>query len=85
MYKTTVLIDGMACGMCEAHVNDAVRSAVNVRSVSSSYKKGVSEIVTDAEPDTDAIKAAIEKTGYRVISSVTTPYEKKGSRLFGKK
>ena len=85
MYKTTVLIDGMACGMCEAHVNDAVRSAANVRSVSSSYKKGVTEIVTDAEPDTDAIKAAIEKTGYRVISSVTTSYEKKGFRLFGKK
>ena len=27
MYKITVDVDGMACGMCEAHVNDAVRKA----------------------------------------------------------
>ena len=26
MYQTTVGVDGMMCGMCEAHVNDAVRS-----------------------------------------------------------
>ena len=25
MYKITLDVDGMACGMCEAHVNDAVR------------------------------------------------------------
>ncbi len=24
MYQTTVGVDGMMCGMCEAHVNDAV-------------------------------------------------------------
>ena len=28
MYKTTLKIDGMMCGMCEAHVCDAVRKAV---------------------------------------------------------
>ena len=27
MIRTTVRVSGMACGMCEAHVNDAVRSA----------------------------------------------------------
>lgn len=26
MVKTTLKIDGMACGMCESHVNDAVRT-----------------------------------------------------------
>ena len=25
MIRITVQVDGMACGMCEAHVNDAVR------------------------------------------------------------
>ena len=25
MIKTTLRIDGMMCGMCEAHVNDAIR------------------------------------------------------------
>ena len=27
MIKTTVKVDGMMCGMCESHVNDAVRKA----------------------------------------------------------
>ena len=26
MLKITVKVDGMMCGMCEAHVNDAVRA-----------------------------------------------------------
>ncbi len=25
MFKTTMKVEGMMCGMCEAHVNDAVR------------------------------------------------------------
>lgn len=28
MLKTTVNVDGMACGMCEAHVCDAIRKVV---------------------------------------------------------
>ena len=31
MQKITVKIDGMICGMCEAHVNDAVRKAFPVK------------------------------------------------------
>ena len=27
MEKTTVEVSGMMCGMCEAHINDAVRKA----------------------------------------------------------
>ena len=27
MWKYTVEVNGMMCGMCEAHVNDAVRKA----------------------------------------------------------
>ena len=39
MVKITLDIDGMACGMCEAHINDAVRKAFAVKKVSSSYTK----------------------------------------------
>ena len=35
MYKTTAKIDGMACGMCEAHVNETVRKAFAVEKVTS--------------------------------------------------
>ena len=27
MYQITLNIDGMMCGMCESHINDAVRTA----------------------------------------------------------
>ena len=27
MIETVVKVDGMMCGMCESHVNDAVRKA----------------------------------------------------------
>ena len=36
MIKTTVKVDGMMCGMCESHVNDAVRKAFQVDKVTSS-------------------------------------------------
>ncbi len=78
MIKTTLKIDGMACSMCESHVNDAVRSAVAVKKVTSSHTKGVTEIFSEAAPDEAALRAAIEKTGYRVLSVQSEPYVKRG-------
>ena len=40
MIRTVVDIDGMMCGMCESHVNDAVRNNFKVKKVSSSHGKG---------------------------------------------
>ena len=40
MTKTVLKIDGMMCGMCESHVNDAIRTAFAVKKVSSSHAKG---------------------------------------------
>lgn len=31
MTETRVKIDGMACGMCESHVNEAIRSGCRVK------------------------------------------------------
>ena len=39
MIKTIVSVDGMACGMCEAHINDAIRAAFPVKKVTSSRAK----------------------------------------------
>lgn len=36
MIQTTVRISGMACSMCEAHINDTIRRAFSVEKVSSS-------------------------------------------------
>ena len=81
MIKTTLKIDGMMCGMCEAHVNDAIRKAVpDAAKVKSSHTKGESSFVTDTAPDEAALKAAIDETGYTVLSVSTEPYKK---RFFG--
>lgn len=82
MIKTTLKIDGMMCGHCEAHVNDTIRNSFDVKKVTSSHKKGTSEIISDQPLDAEKLKAAIEADGYKVLSSVSEPYEKKGFSLF---
>lgn len=84
MVKTTLEINGMACSMCQTHVNDAVRSAFTVKKVTSSHMKGKTEILSEQPLEEEKLKAAIEATGYRVTAVRTEPYEKKGFRLFGK-
>lgn len=84
MVKTTLEIDGMACSMCQTHVNDAVRSAFTVKKVTSSHMKGKTEILSEQPLEEEKLKAAIEATGYRVTAVRTEPYEKTGFRLFGK-
>ena len=84
MIRTIVKVDGMMCGMCEAHVNDAVRKAVPVKKVSSSHMKGETVLLTEEMPDAQAIRDAINATGYTVTGLSSEPYVKKGLRaLFG--
>lgn len=77
MIKTTVKIDGMMCGMCEAHINDVVRQNFKVKKVSSSHSKGLCEIISESEIDESKLKKAIGDTGYEVKSVASEPFEKK--------
>ena len=78
MYKTTVEIDGMMCGMCESHINDAIRAKMSVKKVSSSHKNGETVIISENELSTEMITAALDGSGYRVLNVICEPYEKKG-------
>ncbi len=78
MKKITLGVDGMMCGMCESHVNDAVRKAFPVKKVSSSHGKGETVILTEQDISEDALRAAVEATGYHVTAFRSEPYEKKG-------
>lgn len=82
MIRTTVKVNGMMCGMCEAHVNDAVRKALPVKKVTSSHGKGETVILTETEPDPQLIRKVIDATGYTVTDIVSEIYVKKG--LFGR-
>lgn len=77
MVRTTVKVDGMMCGMCESHVNDAVRKAFQVNKVTSSHTKGETVIITDTPVDEAKLKTAISATGYEVKGVTSEPYEKK--------
>ena len=46
MTKYTLVVDGMMRGMCESHVNDAVRKAFPVKKVTSSHSKGQTVILS---------------------------------------
>ena len=87
MKKITLKIDGMMCGMCESHINDAVRRAFpDVKKVTSSHTQGETVILTDGAVDEEKLSTAIEETGYRLLDVKEEPYQKEGffARLFKK-
>ncbi len=85
MIKTTVKVSGMACSMCEAHINEAIRDAFPVKKVTSSHSKGETVILSEESPDEEAIRKAIAATGYTPGEITSAPYEKKSFFHFGKK
>ncbi|MDE6852125.1 MAG: heavy-metal-associated domain-containing protein [Lachnospiraceae bacterium] len=78
MVKITVGIEGMACGMCEAHVNEAVRNTFQVKKVTSSHTKEQTVIITEQDIPEQDLKSVVAKAGYDVVSVSSEPYEKKG-------
>ncbi len=84
MTKTVLKIDGMMCGMCESHMNDAVRNAFKVKKVTSSHSKGETEIISEEALNETQLKEVVEKTGYKLLGIESEPYEKKKFSLFGK-
>ena len=85
MVKTGVKIDGMMCGMCEAHMNDLIRKNFKVKKVTSSAKDGETVIISDAELDIPWAKKQIKDIGYELVDYTSEPYEKKGLFHFGRK
>ncbi len=84
MIKTTIKIDGMACGMCEAHVCDAIRKAVpSAKKVEASRSKKEASFITETAVETETLKSAIDATGYTFLGAESAVYEKKG--LFGRR
>ena len=81
MVEITVGIEGMVCGMCEVHINEAVRNAFKVKKVSSSHTKKRAVIIADQDISEQELKDVVTKAGYDAVSVSSKPYEKK--RLFG--
>lgn len=78
MIKTTLKIEGMMCGMCEAHMNDAIRNAFSVRKVTSSHKAGETVIESEEALDEAKLRETVAATGYTLTGMNTETVEKKG-------
>ena len=67
MIRTVVKVDGMACSMCEAHINNAVRNRLHVKKVRSNRKRKETVIESEQPLDREMISQAIEETGYTFL------------------
>lgn len=67
MVKTALKIDGMACGMCEAHVNDTLRKIPGVVRSKADHKKGEAVVESEGEIPLETFEAALNPTGYKVL------------------
>ena len=76
MIKTTVKVSGMACNMCEAHINEAIRGAFSVKKVKSNHSKGETIILSEEPLDEAAIRRTIEATSYTTGEITSQPVEK---------
>ncbi|MBR6916641.1 MAG: heavy-metal-associated domain-containing protein [Clostridia bacterium] len=69
MYKITLKISGMMCGMCEAHICDVIRRAVpDAKKVKASRKTGEASFLCASAFEEEALSRAIADTGYTLVS-----------------
>ena len=79
MQEYTLKIEGMMCGMCEAHINDTIRKVVpDAKKVSASHKKGIATFLSEESLSDEQLKKAIEDTGYTCTEVNSETYVKKG-------
>ena len=76
MKKYILGIDGMKCGMCEAHVEETIRKNVDVIKVKASRLKNEVVVITEYNLTEEDFKKYFEPTGYRVIAFRKTTAEK---------
>lgn len=68
MARTVVTVEGMTCGHCVAAVEQEVGAVPGVTGVAADLETGLVTIDAEVEPAADAIAAAVDEAGYRVVS-----------------
>ena len=68
MYKTTVVVDGMHCSMCESQVKSLVMKILPDAKLSASHRKGTLTVL---------LRKALKDGGYEVKDISTEIVEKK--------
>lgn len=68
MNKFILGIDGMACSMCEAHVQNAIRKNIKIESVKASRTKKNLIVITPVDLTEVDFHTILDPTGYRITS-----------------
>ena len=82
MIKTVLNVEGMMCGMCEKHLNEAIQKVFSVEKISSSHTKQETEILSEAPLDEELLRTTVDEAGYTLREIHSEPYKKKGFSLF---
>lgn len=78
MIELKIKVDGMRCGMCESHINDAVRKVSGVKKVVSSHSKNLTTVIGEDTISLDEVIHQIASQGYRVLDVDSSVYEMRG-------
>ena len=62
-----VYIEGMSCGHCVKHVEEALKELAGVNSVKVSLEGKVADLELSQDVSDEDIKAAIDDAGYEVV------------------
>lgn len=68
MITTTLGIEGMACSMCEAHINEAIRKNFSVKRVKSKHRKKSCIVLSEQPLDEACLRDTIAALGYTLVS-----------------
>ncbi|MCF6523735.1 heavy-metal-associated domain-containing protein [Streptomyces sp. JJ36] len=63
---TTYRVTGMSCGHCEGAVSAELSALDGVTEVRAAADTGLVEVVSQAEPDDEAVRAAVDEAGYEL-------------------
>lgn len=79
MTQTTLKIDGMMCGMCESHINDAIRKEFPVKKITASHSKGICVIISDAPLDEAKLRKTLTIPATRCWRSSPSPMRRRAA------
>ena len=77
MNKYILGIDGMACGMCELHVEEAITKKLKVKKAKASHIKNNLIVIIEDNLSGEDFKKILDPTGYRITSFERTTAVKK--------
>ena len=63
---STYTVEGMTCGHCVASVTEEVTQIPGVSDVAVDLESGAVTVTSDAELDTEAVRAAVTEAGFEL-------------------